>query len=141
MQSPSVPETHPSAAMGVISARPVRSYCGGLKPCTLPRARPVGCRRPLPVILVVAVRDLLTLFEHVIFGLVVGNRGGCRGLLAILGVIVGVLVVGVLILGVAVSAGCHGRESSVPVSGMQKRLVGVWLPAAAGPDEDDLSVH
>ena len=61
---------------------------------------------PLP--LVVAVGDLLTLFEHVIFGLVVGDLGRYRGLLAVLGVVVGVLVVGVLILGIAAGAGNHG---------------------------------
>src|SRR5215469_3480467 len=83
-------------------------------------------KRPLPVI--VAVRDLLTLFEHVIFGLIVGNRGRHRGLLAILGVVVRVLVVGVLILGVAVGTGCHGCESCLPVSGMQTGdHASVWL--------------
>jgi hypothetical protein len=65
--------------------------------------------RPLPV--VVAVRNLLTLFEHVIFGLVIGDRGRLRRLFTILGI-----VVGVLILRVAAGAGCHGCESCAPVS-------------------------
>ena len=73
--------------------------------------------RLLPVIL--AVRDFLALFEHVFFGLVVGNFFWRRGLLAILGVMVGVLVVGVLVLGVAVGAGWHGCESCLPVPGTQ----------------------
>ena len=59
--------------------------------------------RPLPVVF--AVGDFLALFEHVCFGLVVGNLFWRRRLLAILGVMVGVLVVGVLVLGVAVGAG------------------------------------
>ena len=47
----------------------------------------------------------------VCFGLVVGNICWRRGLLTILGVMVGILVVGVLVLGVAVGVGCHGCES------------------------------
>ena len=78
-----------------------------------------GKYRPLSVVL--AVRDFLALFEHVFFGLVVGNFCGRRGLLAILGVMVGVLVVGVLVLGVAIGAGCHGCESCLPVPGTQPR--------------------
>src|SRR5215467_14547436 len=73
----------------------------------------------LPVVVIVAIGDLLALFEHVIFGLVVGNPGRHRGLLAIFGVVVRVLVVGVLILGVAAGAGCHGFESCLPVFGTQ----------------------
>ena len=73
--------------------------------------------RLLPVIL--AVRDFLALFEHVFFGLVVGNICRRRGLLAILDVMVCVLVVGVLVLGVAVDAGCHGCEFRLKVPGTQ----------------------
>src|SRR5215475_15616362 len=78
-------------------------------------ARPVrragrATLRPLPVVL--AVRDFLALFEHVFFRLVVGDAGWRRGLLAILGVVVGILVVGVLVLGVVVGAGCHGCEAT-----------------------------
>ena len=40
--------------------------------------------RLLPVVL--AIRDFLALFEHVFFGLLVGNTGRRRGLPAILGV-------------------------------------------------------
>src|SRR5215475_8676981 len=87
-----------------------------LEPAPLARARPIK-RQTLSV--VVAVGDLLTLFEHVIFGLVVGNPGRHRGLLAVLGVVVGVLVVGVLILGVAAGARNHGCESYLPVPGTQ----------------------
>ena len=46
----------------------------------------------------------MTLFEHVIFGLVVGDLGRYRGLLVVLGV----LVVGVLILWIAAGPGNHG---------------------------------
>src|SRR5215471_16283189 len=52
------------------------------------------------------MRYLLTLLEHVAFGLVVGDARRHRGLLAILGV-----VVGVLINRVAVGLGCHACES------------------------------
>ena len=38
----------------------------------------MSARRPLPVV-VVAVGDLLTLFEHVIFGFVVGIPAGAEG--------------------------------------------------------------
>src|SRR5262249_7079987 len=92
----------------------------------------------LPVV-IVAVGDLLTLFEHVIFGLVVGNRGRHRGLLAILGVVVGVLVVGVLVLGFAPGAGAHGCESYLPVPGTQSswpldcRNCGLWSKLALWP--------
>src|SRR5262249_20091431 len=50
----------------------------------------------------------MTLFEHVIFGLVVGDLGRYRGLLVVLGVVVGVLVVGVLILWIAAGPGYDG---------------------------------
>ena len=73
--------------------------------------------KQLPVVL--AVRDFLALFEHVFFGFVVGNICRRRGLLAILGITVCVLVVCVLVLGVAVDAGCHGCESCFQVSGTQ----------------------
>ena len=76
-------------------------------------------RRPLAVVL--GVRDFLALFEHVFFGLVVGNICWRRGLLAILGVMAGVLVVGVLVLGVTAGAGCHGCESCLQVPGTQTR--------------------
>jgi hypothetical protein len=46
--------------------------------------------RLLPVVL--AIRDFLALFEYVFFGLLVGNTGRRRGLPAILGVMVRVLV-------------------------------------------------
>jgi hypothetical protein len=65
-------------------------------------------QRPLPVVL--AVRNFLALFEHVCFGLVVGNIYWRRGLLTILGVMVGIFVVGVLVLGVAIGAGCHAES-------------------------------
>jgi hypothetical protein len=71
----------------------------------------------LPVVL--AVRDFLALFEHVFFRLFVGNTGWCRGLPAILGVMVRVLVVGVLVLGIAVDARCHGCEFCWPAPGTQ----------------------
>src|SRR6266566_2707770 len=94
----------------------------GSSPCALPSGHDrLSAGRRLPV--VVAVEDLLTLFEHVIFRLVVGNRGRCRRLLAVLGV-----VVGVLILGVAAGARCHGCEFCVPVSGTQNR----WSSQASG---------
>jgi carbonic anhydrase/acetyltransferase-like protein (isoleucine patch superfamily) len=82
-----------------------------------PPAAGRGGVRPLPVVL--AVRDFLALFEHVFFGLVVGNAGWRRGLVAILDVMIGILVVGVLVLGVAVGAGCHGCESCSKVPGTQ----------------------
>lgn len=63
--------------------------------------------------------DFLTLFGHVVFGLVVGNLCRRRGLLAILGLVVCVLVVGVFILGVAIGAGCHGCEFLLQVPGTQ----------------------
>jgi len=59
------------------------------------------------------------LFEHVFFGLLVGNIGWRRGLPAILGIMVRVLVVGVLVLGIAVDAGGHGCESRLPLPGTQ----------------------
>jgi hypothetical protein len=71
----------------------------------------------LPVVL--AVRDFLALFEHVFFGLLVGNTGRRGGLPAILGVMVRVLVVGVLVFGIAVSARCHGCEFCWSVPGTQ----------------------
>src|SRR5262245_6453691 len=74
------------------------------------------------LLVVVAVGDLLTLFEHVIFGLVVGNLTRHRGLVAIFGVVVRVLVVGVLVLWVAVAAGSHGCECCVRVPGTQQVL-------------------
>jgi hypothetical protein len=50
----------------------------------------------------------LALFEHVVFGLVVGDLSRHRGLLAVFGVVVGVLVVGVLVLGIAAGARNNG---------------------------------
>src|SRR6266516_1918871 len=95
------------------------------------QARPI---RYQTLSVVVAVRDLLTLFEHVIFGLVVGNRGRRRGLLAIFGVVVGVLVVGVFILGVAAGAGDHGCESYCQCPGRKTViLAGAWQSAATRP--------
>jgi len=82
----------------------------------IPRKEPEEYR-PLPVVL--AVRDFLALFEHVCFGFVVGNFCWRRGLLAILGIMVGILVVGVLVLGVAVGTGCHGCECCLQVAGTQ----------------------
>jgi len=84
---------------------------------------------------VVPVRDLLTLFEHVIFGLVVGNPGRRRGLLAILRAVAGVLVVDVLILG-----GCcrcwaswlRGLRAGAR-DARQVIIVDVWQSAAARP--------
>src|SRR5437667_10089971 len=73
------------------------------------QARPI---RYQTLSVVVAVRDLLTLSEHGIFALVVGNRGRRRGLLAILGVVVGVLVVRVFILGVPARSAVHRCEAS-----------------------------
>ena len=62
-----------------------------------------------PLSVVFAVGDLLTLFEHVSFG----------------------LVVGVLILGVAIAAGSHGCESYSQVPGMQQVITaGVHFPLA-----------
>ena len=102
--------------------------------------------RPLPV--VVAIWDFLTLFEHVVFGFVVGNPRRRRGLLAILGVTVCVLVVGVLVLGIAVGVRCHGCEFCSPVPGTQTgrlrrcraarcprllAIAGRQLRSAAGP--------
>src|SRR6185437_11250557 len=82
----------------------------------IPRKEPEEYR-PLPVVL--AVRDFLALFEHVCFGFVVGNFCWRRGLLAILGIMVGILVVGVLVLGVAVGTGCHGCECCLQVAWTQ----------------------
>src|SRR5262245_37527937 len=75
-----------------------------------------------PLLVVVAVGDLLTLFERVSFGRVVGNLARHRGLVAIFGVVVRVLVVGVLVLWVAVAAGSHGCECCVRVPGTQQVL-------------------
>jgi hypothetical protein len=72
-----------------------------------------------PLLVVFAVRDFLALFEHVFFGLVVGNFFWRGGLLTILGVVVGVFVVGVLVLGVAVDAGWHACESCLQVPATQ----------------------
>jgi hypothetical protein len=109
----------------------VRSYPGGLKPCALPFGQErLSVGRPLPV--VAAVGDFLTLFGHVISRLAVGNRGRRRGLLAILGVVVGVLVVGVLILRVAAGTGYQGRESCVPVPGTQDRR-SLWPSGSSRP--------
>ncbi len=63
------------------------------------------------------------MFEHVFFGLVVGNIGRRRGLPAILGIVVRVLVVGVLVLGITVDAGCHGCEFRLPLPGTQPAVV------------------
>jgi hypothetical protein len=104
----------------------VRSYPGGLKPCALPSGQErLSVGRPLPV--VAAVGDLLTLFGHVISRLAVGNRGRRRALLAILGV-----VVGLLILRVAAGTGYQGRESCVPVPGTQDRR-SLWPSGSSRP--------
>ncbi len=51
---------------------------------------------------VLAVRDIQALFEHVLFGLAVRDTGRHGGQLTIAGVMVCVLVIGVLVLGGAV---------------------------------------
>ncbi|HEY0998736.1 MAG TPA: hypothetical protein VGD83_03780 [Streptosporangiaceae bacterium] len=60
------------------------------------------------------------MFEHVFFGLLIGNTGRRRGLPAILGIVIRVLVVGILVLGIAVDTGCHGCEFCLPVPRTQE---------------------
>src|SRR6185437_2914307 len=69
--------------------------------------------RPMVLALqvVLAVRDLLALLEDVFFGLFDGDIRRRCGLLAVFGVMVGVLVVRVFVFWVGVRAGCHGSES------------------------------
>ena len=78
------------------------------------------------LLVILAVRNFLPLFEHVFFWLVVGNICWRRGLLTILSVMVRILVVGVLVLRVAVGTGCHGRESCVQLPGTQTSSPRRW---------------
>jgi hypothetical protein len=75
-------------------------------------------------VVILVVRDFLPLLEHVGFGFFIGNLVWRRGLLAILGVVVRVLVAGVLVFGVAVEARCHGFIVPYPRTGpaSQSRL-------------------